>query len=1031
MAAPAMLDNSTRFDIASWTNWTAVNVTHYVPSARDLALAGPRMVMKLSSFFTVPETVDNILGIKMGGRIIPEATGAGMPDSMETITSAAVAGMRQLAEDRAETITEENLMANSKFSLESARSLGGLFTYATSKWALGCIVMAVVLNRTHIMASTRRPLEFTWKPRFLLRITPIILLLIQARWLLQSIQCQTSPDFGYLRWGNSSKSHNLMFTQNGGPLHTFSQAVLFGAKDSASCLAVSMIPNDYIVVNETDSEEAIPNTYDLSGSLSLLWPLFKTFSFSQFVETISCAVQGRQVAAETGMTLFEHSLAFAEADAAVGAQIVGFTKINIPSDGDPNPKSTQIAITRSMIMKKINTTPEVLLVGFLSVMNHLTSHILGIFDIQGRFRLLNTGFWGISFMSVIVWSLVSFSFDDSSSQGLLRYPTVCIIGFIPHVLVLCGIIICSTIYGVALVLSTLAPASGIDEPNILAGQHIQNSRPRLSFSQRVIRAHHNMQANVPLSSIRITMHMDFYTALLRTGFAVMTMASEAVYLNESRGVNVKPNTWLEDDRLREIEEAGAQWLGPSFRAYESELAIDDHMPHNVGLVAARDQPNLLPQKSQSPYAREMTAQGTTKVKGQERVLRDGVGATERSGRWVMALEFFLGITRLVLRWWATCILVFMSWLGIQSRPRWLLWLVRRTKKDNVSTAVQVNDPDTLNFWLLNVDGELTLPKDEHVDVEVEMRRRLKTNQEYWSRNREIELESSLYQWWLNGGWWGSDDNSGTFSPDKRDLEDDMTSVISYSTEDERDWESDDAVTDGQRTPTQQSPNPSRESSPFLDTPLSSADLAQLLHPRNPEQKAEAQALALHLASDKILTRSRYRDIIQRERAQVLTSTLHRPQNFIPSDPTGKLCPEEEAQILEHLIISRRNYQKATKEPASWMQGASGMGENGPQCVVCQSSPRSVIVWPCRCLSLCDDCRVSLAMNNFDKCVCCRRDVSRLETWSTSVRYQACMIIADRMQSSIFIKEAYLSFIANNAPLLLISLDFVITFHDAM
>ena len=42
--------------------------------------------------------------------------------------------------------------------------------------------------------------------------------------------------------------------------------------------------------------------------------------------------------------------------------------------------------------------------------------------------------------------------------------------------------------------------------------------------------------------------------------------------------------------------------------------------------------------------------------------------------------------------------------------------------------------------------------------------------------------------------------------------------------------------------------------------------------------------------------------------------------------------------------------------------------------VCQSSPRSIIVWPCRCLSLCDDCRVTLAMNNFDKCVCCRRDV---------------------------------------------------------
>lgn len=293
MAAPAMLDNGTKFDVASWTNWTAVNVTQYVPSARDLALAGPRMVMKLGSFFTVPEAVDNILGIRMGARIIPEATTVGISDPAETITAAAVAGIKQIVETGSETLTDENIMASSKFSLESARSLGGLFAYATSKWALGCVVMAVVLNRTQIMASTRRPLEFTWKPRFLLRIIPIILLLFQARWLLQSIQCQTSPDFGYLRWGNSSRSYNLMFTQDGGPLHTFSQILLFGAKDSDSCLAVSMIPNDYIVVNGTNSEESIPTTYDLTGSLSLLWPLFKTLSFSQFVETVSCAVQGK------------------------------------------------------------------------------------------------------------------------------------------------------------------------------------------------------------------------------------------------------------------------------------------------------------------------------------------------------------------------------------------------------------------------------------------------------------------------------------------------------------------------------------------------------------------------------------------------------------------------------------------------------------------------------------------------------------------------------------------------------------------
>ncbi|KAM3069409.1 hypothetical protein ACMFMG_005515 [Clarireedia jacksonii] len=978
MSTSTVLDNGTKFELTSWTNWTAVNITQYVPSAKDLALAGPRMVMKLGSFLTIPEAVDNIFGARMGARMIPEATAAGLPDPGETITAAAAASIRHAVATGTETLAEENIVAApAKFSLDSVRSIGGLFSYATSRWALGCIVMAIVLNRTHIMASTRRPLEFTWKPRLVLRITPIIILFLQARYLLQSIQCQTSPDFGQLRWGNSSKTVDFLFIQKGGPLHTFSQAFLFGAQDADSCLAVGMIPYDYVTVEETESEGKVPTTFEPTGSLSLLWPLFKTFSFSQFVETVSCAVQGRQVAAETGMTLFEHSLAFAETDVAITSQIpwgsIGESKpLTKLSPGGFTLERTEAGITRSKVVRSLNTTPEVLLVGFLSAMNHLTSHILGIFDLQGRLRLVNTGFWGISFMSVIVWSVISFSIEDFSSQGLLRFPTVCIIGFIPHVLVLCGIIICSLIYGTALLLSSLAPANGIDEARLDHEDSISDRR-RSSFIRRLVKAHQNMQANLPLSSIRITMHMDFYTALLRTGFAVMTMASEAVYLNESPHVNVKPHTWLEDDRLREIEENGAHWLGPTFKAHESELALNDGMPNNVGLVAAQGRPVPLPQQSTSGYAREMTTEKTSKTKSHDRVIRDGVGATERSGRWVMVIQFFMGISGLLISWGASLLLRCLTWLGIQSRPRWLIWLVRRSKKDSQSKATEDNDPNTLNFWLLNIDGELTLPKDENVDVEMEIRRRLET-QDHSKGSRENELDSHLYQWWLRGGWWGTSDSSGSYNPASQEIDEDTTSVISFSTESEADWESDETDDDRQRTPTQRSPRPSRESTPFLDTPLNPTDLAQLLHPQNPEQRAEAQALSLHLRSDKILTRSRYRELVQRERAQVLTSTLQRPSNFRTADPSGKLTPDEEARLLEHLIISRRNHQRSTKEPTSWMQGAEGMGENGPQCVVCQSSPRSVLVWPCRCLSLCDDCRVTLAMNNFDKCVCCRRDV---------------------------------------------------------
>lgn len=274
--------------------------------------------------------------------------------------------------------------------------------------------------------------------------------------------------------------------------------------------------------------------------------------------------------------------------------------------------------------------------------------------------------------------------------------------------------------------------------------------------------------------------------------------------------------------------------------------------------------------------------------------------------------------------------------------------------------------------MLGEDGELTLPKDERVDVEAEMRKRLLDG----GHTNEQELDSNLYNWWLNGGWFGSDDSSGDYKPsDELDDEDD-TSVVSMSTEaTEKEWESDDTTEDGRRTPTQRSTQITREATPIFDNPLSPSELAELLHPKTPDQRADAQAMAAHFASDTLLTRSRFRHIQQQERSKILTSSRYRP----PGLPSGGLSVEEEAEILEHLIISRRASHtaaaSATMQPSSWVEGASGLGEGGPQCVVCQSAPRSIIVWPCRCLSLCDDCRVSLAMKNFETCTCCRCRVS--------------------------------------------------------
>ena len=110
------------------------------------------------------------------------------------------------------------------------------------------------------------------------------------------------------------------------------------------------------------------------------------------------------------------------------------------------------------------------------------------------------------------------------------------------------------------------------------------------------------------------------------------------------------------------------------------------------------------------------------------------------------------------------------------------------------------------------------------------------------------------------------------------------------------------------------------------------DLATLLDPQTPEDRAQAQALGRHLKAPNILTRSTYHST------------------------TGA------STSLESIILQQRRQSSAT--PSS----------SYSSCVVCQSATRTIIVWPCRCLALCEDCRVCLAHNNYKSCVCCRQGV---------------------------------------------------------
>lgn len=834
-------------------------------------------------------------------------------------------------------------------------------------------MQAIVLNRTQVYASSRRHINLNWQLRLALRTMPIIMFLYQTQSLLQAMRCQTSPNYPTLRYGKPDKLYSLDFSADGGILYRLSSALLPWQDDKESCLAVHMI-------RPTEKSRQI------QGSLPLLWPLFQSLCLSQFIETLSGAVQGQQAMTETGMSIFEHSLAFAETEAMIGNRLgfgpFGSSKPTLKEDGaivaGDTPSETSTLVTKTFILDRMNAPPEVLLIGLISALNNLSSHILGVLGLQGRFRLINTGVWGLCFMAAFVWGFFSFAPVIDGEVGVMRFPTVCIVGFIPHLLILVGICICAFIYALALTLTAISPPAGLPPPR--------------SLKERFTLAHENLQANVQLSSIRINMHEDFYTTLLRIGFTALTIASEAVYLNEGRRIGVHRWTWLEEERMKEIEETRDSTRTSGTASAQAHVVNSGPSTDRTNLTGDQSEVTSGGNELRGGYSRERT---TKILKGRQRggdprFRPDTVGAIQRAARYVPVWDFLAGIFWLLTGLLASGLDKLLQKAGITRRPHWLGRVVRRAKEfDSAQDPNRNQSADMLEFWLLSDEGELSLPKDDNVDVEAETKKRLQIASDGWDEEDERKLDANLYGWWKHGGWWGERDESGDYQPLEKD--DDSTSIVSLSTQaSDAGWETDDAQ-DGRRTPTQHDPYPqSRESTPILDSTLDVSQLAKLLDPRSAEDRKDARVLAHHLASDHIVTRSQYRRLRDFDKAHVLTSTRYRPSGFHPRSSTGKLTPDEEEQLLEHLILSRRSQQNHISHPptttttssssstdpssSSWQNGAEGLGSNGPQCVVCQCSPRTILAWPCRCLSICEECRVTLAMTNFATCVCCRQDV---------------------------------------------------------
>jgi len=301
-------------------------------------------------------------------------------------------------------------------------------------------------------------------------------------------------------------------------------------------------------------------------------------------------------------------------------------------------------------------------------------------------------------------------------------------------------------------------------------------------------------------------------------------------------------------------------------------------------------------------------------------------------------------------------------LGIEQRPAWLLKAAGTTKVQRRPSVDAATVRETKrDFWMVGPTGNLMLPDNDEIDVEAETRKRLQRAGNYAG---EESLSEQVYDWWRGGGWFGTADQSGEY--EARDMDDDVTSMVSMSTN--ASTTSDDGNESGRRTPTQHDPYGDREDTPAVDGSLDMTVLSRLLNPQSAAEREEARILSYSLTSSRPVTRSQYRRNQDRSRAKLLNGLRGSTQ------PSSENQDEED---LEQFILAQRSktQSKAAKTGSTWDTGAAGLGASGPQCVVCQSTPRSVLVWPCGCLSMCDECRVGLAARNYTKCICCRTDIA--------------------------------------------------------
>lgn len=398
------------------------------------------------------------------GHFDVDLVGQGAPADLEPTAGFGIIGsLFQAISDRAETTSV------------AATSLTPFVTYCYSWYGIACMGMAILLNRTLIIASTntsRFQQQMINRQRNLSRGADATEFLKSASFLI-------------FRLGAISvllyNAYNILVALN-------LNGKLTGSEDQFIYRILDLLKIFNYDIETTSHYMKTPKLLVMVGpSTDLYWPTFLGFCLLAYMETFVSAINGDKPYIETGLTLFEHSLAFQEASS----------------------KGTFFLGNKNVVRKP---TEELLIICLFLTLNHLNIQIGGLIN-NNKYRLIPSTIIGASFLTYYTRLL--------RNGEWTQFPLIITGSVIPQLLIVL-IIFASMIIFVMAILSTGFNLQDLNYASFFTSNDDE-------FQERVF----------------FKLNDDFYTTLINLGMLSITLAGKSSYITELSLVTIDEETWLE------------------------------------------------------------------------------------------------------------------------------------------------------------------------------------------------------------------------------------------------------------------------------------------------------------------------------------------------------------------------------------------------------------------------------------------------------------------------------------------------------